>query len=132
MTLPSSRIVSTLSGLRTSSLLREPIGHTPVSGDFPGHHAVVEPRNPVVPIERLFPPVGDLLAHRLPLPDLVDAARHDSGFGSIPPPLVGESHVRHALRNVLEFRLVPLLAAIGGHFHGLDGATTGPVKPADL
>src|SRR5690349_13874214 len=110
MTQPSSSgIVTTWSGRRTSSNLREAIGHAPVPGDPPRHYAVVEPGHPVVPIERYFPPIRDLLPHRLPLPDLVDAAREDFRLGAIPSPLVGESHVRHALRSVLELSAVPLL-----------------------
>src|SRR5262245_60161603 len=98
----SNGIVTTLSNVRSSSISREPIGHTPVPVDLPGHHAVVEPRHPEVPIEWHLPPIGHLLPHRLPLPDVVDAARHDFGRGSIPSPLVGEADVRHALRSVLE------------------------------
>src|SRR6266571_4617995 len=119
----SSGIVTTLS---------EAIGHAPVPGDFPGHNAVVQPGHPVVPLEGYFPPIGDLLSHRLPLPDLVGAARQNRGLGSIPLPWVGESDVRHALWSVLELGAVPLLSAIGGYFHGLDGAASGPGEPADL
>src|SRR5439155_20296798 len=92
----SSGIVTTL------SKLSEPIGHAPVPGDFPGHNAVVQPGHPVVPLEGYFPPIGDLLSHRLPLPDLVGAARQNRGLGSIPLPWVGESDVRHALWSVTE------------------------------
>src|SRR4029453_556117 len=47
-------------------------------------------------------------------------------------PLRSESPVPHALRSVLELSAVPLLPAIGGYFHGLDGAAAGPGEPADL
>src|SRR6185295_3134726 len=122
--LPSTRGIATILG--------EAIGNTSVPGDFPGHDAVVQPGHPVVPLEGYFPPLGDLLAQRLPLPDLVDAARHDHGLGSIPLPRVGEPDVRHALRRILELGAVPLLPAVGGHFHGLHGTAAGPGQPADL
>src|SRR5262249_16281560 len=125
----SSEIATAFSGFRIS---REPIGHAPVSGDLPRHDAVVEPGHAVVPLEGYVPPIGDFLAHRLPLPDLVDAAAQNLGLGSVPSPLVGEADVRHALRNVLEPRAVPLLPAIGGDFDSLDGAAAGPGEPADF
>src|SRR5207344_2288380 len=78
------------------------------------------------------PPTGDLLSQRLPLPDLVGGAGHNRGLGAIPLPLVSESDVRHALWRILELGAVPLLSAIGGYFHGLDGAAAGPRQPADL
>src|SRR5262249_30069313 len=112
------RRLQSSSGIAT--ILGEAIGNTSVPGDFPGHDAVVQPGHPVVPLEGYFPPLGDLLAQRLPLPDVVDAARHDHGLGSVPLPRVGEPDVRHALRRILELGAVPLLPAVGGYFHGLD------------
>src|SRR5215470_19043884 len=102
--LPSSSGIATILG--------EAIGNASVPGDLPGHDAVVEPGHPVVPLEGYFPPIGDLLSHRLPLPDLVDAARHDHRLGAVPFPLVGEPDVRHALWRVLELGAIPPLAAI--------------------
>src|SRR5262245_62048298 len=122
--LPSSSGIATILG--------EAIADTSVPGHFPGHDAVDQPGHPVVPLDGHFPPPGDLLAQRLPLPDLVDAARHDHGLGSVPLPRIGEPDVRHAQRRVLELGAVPLLPAVGGYFHGLDGAAAGPGQPADL
>src|SRR5947209_13769076 len=62
----SSTIVASLS---------EPIGHTPVPGDPPRHHAVVQPRHSVISLKRHVPVLSDLLSCRLHLPDLVGAAR---------------------------------------------------------
>src|SRR5262245_65394138 len=59
--------------------LREPIGHAPVPGDSPGLDAVVQARHAERLIVRLAPVLGDLLARRLRLSDLVDASRHDLG-----------------------------------------------------
>src|SRR5262245_33347345 len=115
-----------------ATTLSEPIGHLPVLGDLPGHDAVVEPRHPVIPLERHVPPLSDLLAQRLYLPDLVGAARKDLGRVSIPSPGIGEPDVRHAVCWRLQLGEVPLLPAIGGYFHGLDGAAAGPCQPADL
>src|SRR5262245_40983558 len=122
--LPSSSGIATILG--------EAIADASVPRDFPGHDAVLQHGHAVVPLEGYFPPLGDLLAQRLPLADVVDAARHDHGLGSIPLPRVGEPDVRHALRRILELGAVPLLPAVGGHFHGLDGAAAGPRQPADL
>src|SRR5947209_3590293 len=74
----------------------------------------------------------ELLSRGLPLADLVGAARQNLSLGSIPFPRVGEPDVRHALWSVLELGAVPLPPAIGGYFHGLDGAAAGPGEPADL
>src|SRR5215813_9142932 len=114
---------------RVAASLSEPIGHLPVLGDLPRHDAVVEPRH--VP-NRLFEEFGDLLQHRLLLPDLVGGTRQKLGLVSIPIPLIGESDVRHALWSHLELGAVPLLSAIGGDLHGLDGAAAGPSQPGDL
>src|SRR5262245_4378541 len=112
--------------------LSEPIGHAPVPRDLPGHDAVVEPGHSVIPLERLVPVLGDLLARRLLLADLVGAARKNLGFGSIPSPRIAEPDVRHALWRALELGAVPLLPAIGGDLHGTNGAPAGPGQPADL
>src|SRR5690606_10612382 len=72
-----SEIATILSGLRSSSALREPIGHAPVLRNSPRHDAVVEPGHAVVALERNIPPIRDFFAQWLPLPDVVDAARHD-------------------------------------------------------
>src|SRR6266850_2178738 len=119
----SSRIVTSLS---------EPIGHLPVLGDLPGHDAVVEPRYSVISLDRHVPPLGDLLSQRLHLPDLVGGARQDLGRVAIPIPGIAEPHVRHAMCGPLELGEVPLFPAIGGYFHGLDGAGAGPGQPGDL
>src|SRR5262249_14407532 len=112
--------------------LSEPIGHLPVLGDPPRHDAVVEPRHSVVPLERHVMILGDLLSRRLHLPDLVGGARKNLGLVSIPSPLIGEPDVRHALWSPLELGDVPLLPAVGGDFHGTNGAPAGPGQPGDL
>src|SRR6266481_7216052 len=76
--------------------------------------------------------LGDLLSRRLHLPDLVGGARKNLGLVAIPSPLIGETDVRHALWCRLELGEVPLLPAIGGDLHGLNGAPAGPGQPADL
>src|SRR6202049_4980207 len=114
---------------RIAASLSEPIGHLPVLGDLPWHDAVVEPWH--VP-DGLIKELGDLLQRRLLLPDLVGAARHDLGLVAIPIPLISEPDVRHALWDHLELGGVPLLPAIGGDLHGLDGAAAGPSQPGDL
>src|SRR6202163_425864 len=114
---------------RIAASLSEPIGHLPVLGDLPRHDAVVYPRH--VP-NRLVPELGDLLQRQLLLPDLVGAARKKVGLVSIPIPLISEPDVRHALWGHLELGGVPLLPAIGGDLHGLDGAAAGPSQPGDL
>src|SRR5277367_4580153 len=68
---------------RVAASLSEPIGHLPVLSDPPRHDAIVEPRH--VP-NRLLKEFGDLLQHRLLLPDLVGAARKKLGLVSIPIP----------------------------------------------
>src|SRR5215471_7308921 len=120
---------------RSSTIARslsEPIGHAPVPGDPPRHNAVVEPRHSVIPIKRLVPVLGDLLSRRLHLPDLVGAARKNLGLVSIPIPRIAEPAVRHGLWSPLDLGGVPLPPAIGGHFHGTNGAPAGPGQPADL
>src|ERR1700682_4448397 len=112
--------------------LSEPIGHAPIRGDFPRHNAVVEPRHSVISIKRHVPVLGDLLSHRLHLPDLVGAARKNLGLVSIPIPLIAESGVRHALWCPLDLGGVPLPPAIGGYLHGTDGTPAGPGQAADL
>src|SRR5262245_27896973 len=124
----SSRIV----GSRIVTGLSEPIGHLPVLGDLPGHDAVVEPGHSVISLHRHFPPLGDLLSQRLHLPDLVGGARKNLGLPSIPSPRIAEPHMRHALWRRLELGEVPLLPAVGGDFHGPNGAPAGPGQPADL
>src|SRR5215471_5446211 len=84
--------------------LREPIGHAPVPGDLPGLDAVVQPRHAERLVVGFVPVLGDLLARRLRLSDLVDAPRHD----------------------------LCLLAAVNGHFHLLDVAAAGPGQAANL
>src|SRR6185295_3487725 len=106
--------------------LSEPIGHTPVPGDPPRHNAVVEPRHSVISIERHVPVLGDLLARRLLLADLVGAAGKNLGLVSIPIPHIAEPCVRHALWGRLNLGAVPLLSAIGGDLHGPNGAAAGP------
>src|SRR6266404_5731732 len=83
-------------------------------------------------LKRHVPVLGDLLPRRLLLPDLVRAARKKLGLVSIPIPLISEPDVRHALWSHLELGGVPLLPAIGGDLHGLDGAAAGPGQPGDL
>src|SRR4029079_13788212 len=112
--------------------LRQPIGHAPVTGDFPGLDAVVQPRHAERLIVGFVPVLGDLLARRLHLSDLVDAPRQDLGLVAIPVPRVGETAMRHPLRCAAEFGLVPFLAAVDRHLHLLDGAAAGPGEAADL
>src|SRR6185295_2001102 len=114
------------------STLRVPIGHAPVRGDPPGLHAVVQPRHAECFVEGLVPELGDLFARRLHLTDLVGAARQQLRLFSVPVPLIAETGMGHTLRHGLELGLVPFLAAVGGHFHLLDGAATGPGEAADL
>src|SRR4051812_17311431 len=129
----SSGIATTPSALIENFIgeLREAIAHAPVFGYFPGHDAVVEAGHAVVPLERYFPPIGDLFSLRLPLPDVVGSARHDRRLAAIPLPGVSESNVRHALWRILELGAIPALAAIGGYFDHLDSAAAGPRQPAD-
>src|SRR6185295_2176984 len=89
--------------------LREPIGHAPVPGDFPGLDAVVQPRHAERLIVGFVPVLGDLLARRLHLSDLVDAARQNLRLVAVPVPRVGETAMRHPLRGAAEFSLVPFL-----------------------
>src|SRR3979411_1703486 len=112
--------------------LRVPIGHAPVLGDPPGLNAVVQPRHAECFIEGLVPVLGDLFARRLNLTDLVRAARQELRLVSVPVPLIAETGMGHTLWRSLELSLVPFLAAVGGHFHLLDGAATGPGQAADL
>src|SRR5881394_3084322 len=112
--------------------LREPIAHAPVPGDFPRLDAVVQPRHAERLIVGSVPVLGDLLACRLRLSDLVDAPRHDLGLAAVPIPRVGETAMRHPLRCAAEFGLVPFLAAVDGHLHLLDGAAAGPGQAANL
>src|SRR6185295_12213214 len=114
------------------SNLRVPIGHAPVPGDPPGLHAVVQPRHAECFIEGLVPELGDLFARRLNLTDLVRAARQEFRLLAVPMPLIAETGMGHTLWRSLELSLVPFLAAVGGHFHLLDGAATGPGQAADL
>src|SRR5499433_3669827 len=117
---------------RIAASLSEPIGHAPVLGDLPRHDAVIEPGHSVISLHRHIPPPGDLLSQRLYLPDFVGGARQNLGRVSIPGPLIAEPHERHALGRVLELGEVPLLSAIGGDLHGLDGAPAGPGHPGNL
>src|SRR6185503_9998635 len=112
--------------------LRVPIGHAPVPGDLPGLNAVVQPRHVERLIVRLVPVLGDLLARRLNLTDLVGAPRQELGLVAVPGPRVAETGMRHSLRRALELGLVPLLAAVGGDFHLLDRAAARPGQAADL
>src|SRR5499427_754513 len=98
----------------TGRTLGEAIGHAPILRDFPWLHRVVEPRHAESLIEGLVPVLGDLLARRLRLADLVDAARHDLGFVAVPLPPVGKQAMGHPLTCSLELRLIPFLAAVGG------------------
>src|SRR5580704_13762630 len=61
--LPRNAALPTSSAIAAS--LSEPIGHAPVLGDFPGHHAVVQPGYSVIPLKRYVPVLGDLLSRRL-------------------------------------------------------------------
>src|SRR5262245_34273122 len=108
------------------------IGHAPIAGDLPGLNRVVQSRHTECLIERLVPVLGELFSRRLSLTDFVNAARKDLRLFSVPIPLIAETGMRHTLRRSLEFSLVPFLAAVGGHFHQLDGAATGPGQAADL
>src|SRR6267142_1504362 len=112
--------------------LSEPIGQAPVLGDLPRHDAVVQPRHSVISLKRYVPVLGDLLSRRLLLPDLVGAARKNLGLVSIPIPVIAKPGVRHALCSPLDLGGVPLPPAIGGYFHGTNGAPAGPGQPADL
>src|SRR5207244_2758951 len=103
-----------------------------IRGDPPGLNAVVQPRHAECGIEGLVPVLGDLFARRLNLTDLVRAARQELRLVSVPIPLIGETGMSHTLWRSLELSLVPFLAAVGGHFHLLDGAATGPGQAADL
>src|SRR3954468_9215033 len=96
--------------------LREAIGHAPVLPDPPWLHRVVQSRHAERLIEGLVPVLGDLLARRLRLADLVDAAGHDLGLVAVPIPLIDEAGMGHPLRRALEQSLVPFLAAVGRHF----------------
>src|SRR6188768_11816 len=115
-----------------ASPLREPIGHAPVPGDFPGLNAVVQSRHGERLIVGLVPVLGDLLARGLLLANLVDAPRHDLGLVAVPIPLVGETAMGHPLRRATEFGLVPFLAAVGRDLDQLDGAAARPGQAADL
>src|SRR6185503_15284023 len=106
--------------------LRVPIGHAPVRGDPPGLHTVVQPWHAECFVEGLVPELGDLFARRLNLTDLVGAAREQLRLFSVPMPLIAEPGMGHALWRSLELSLVPFLAAVGRHFHLLDGAAAGP------
>src|SRR6266850_1104260 len=117
---------------KIAASLSEPIGHAPVLGDLPGHNTVVEPGHSVISLHRHVPPLGNLLSQRLHLPDLVGGARKNLGLVSIPIPVIAEPDVRHALWSPLELGEVPFLPAIGGYFHGLNGAPAGPGQPADF
>src|SRR5260370_28761927 len=112
--------------------LRVPIGHAPVVGDPPGLNAVVQPRHAECFIEGLVPVLGDLCARRLNLTDLVRAARLELRVVSVPIPLISKTGMGPPLWRSLELSLVPFLAAVGRHFHQLDGAATGPGQAADL
>src|SRR5881409_2787470 len=112
--------------------LRVPIGHAPVPRDGPRLNAVVQPRHAECFIEGLVPELGDLCARRLNLTDLVRAARLELRFVSVPIPLIRKTGKGHTLWRSPELSLVPLLAAVGRHFHLLDGAATGPGQAADL
>src|SRR3954447_9577251 len=112
--------------------LRVPIGHAPVPGDRPGLNAVVQAGHAECFIEGLVPELRDLCARRLYLTDLVGAARLELRFVSVPIPLIGKTGMPHTLWRSLELSLVPFLAAVGRHFHQLDGAATGPGQAADL
>src|SRR5258706_8573073 len=112
--------------------LSETIGHTAVPGDPPRHHAVVQPGHSVASIKRHVKVLGDLLSRRLLLPDLVGAAGKNLGFVTIPIPRIAEPCVVHALWRLLDLGAVPLAPAVGGYFHGPNGAPAGPGQPADL
>src|SRR5262249_51860327 len=112
--------------------LSESIGHAPVPGDLPRHHAVVQTGHSVVAIKRHVPILGDLFSRRLLLADFVDAAGKNLGLVAIPIPHIAEPCVRHALWSRFDLSLVPLLPAIGGYLHGANGAAAGPGKPGDL
>src|SRR5258708_28702666 len=116
----------------TGRTLREAIGPAPILRDLPWLHRVVEPRHAERLIEGLVPVLGDLLARRLRLADLVDAARHDLGLVAVPLPPVGEQAMGHPLRRSLELRLVPFLAAVCGDLYLLDGAAAGPGQATDF
>src|SRR5262245_60199252 len=106
--------------------LSMPIGHAPVARDFPGLNGVVQPRHAERFIERLVPVLGDLFSRRLHRTQFVRAARLELGFPSVPIPLITEPSVRHSLRRSLDLSVVPVLAAVGGHLHLLDGVATCP------
>src|SRR5262245_64384154 len=106
--------------------LSKPIGHAPVFGDLPGLNRVVQSRHAECGIQGLVPVFRDLCSRRLNLTDFVRAARLNLGLLAVPIPRVTEPAMRHALRDALDLGVVPAPATIGGHFHLLDGAATGP------
>src|SRR5687768_1150390 len=112
--------------------LSKAIGDAPIAGDLPRLDAVVETRHAERRIEGPVPVLRDLGARRLHLADFVCAARQQLGLLSVPIPHVAEPRVRHALRGSLDFGFVPTFAAVGRHFHQLDGATAGPGETADF
>src|SRR5215468_9577055 len=116
----------------TGRTLREAIGHASILRDLPWLHRVIEPRHGERLIEGLVPVPGDLLARRLGLANLVDAARHDLGLVAVPIPRVSEQAKGHPLRRSLELRLVPFLAAVGGDLYLLDGDAAGPGQATDF
>src|SRR5215467_4098352 len=102
--------------------LSVPIGHAPVARDSPGLNRVVQSRYAEGWIERLVPELGDLCARRLDRTEFVRAAQLELGFTSVPVPLIREPRVRHALCGSLDLGVVPVRAAVSGHFHFRDGA----------
>src|SRR3984885_9178988 len=123
-------------GLASSSkigtILSEPIGHASVASDFPRHNGVVvHGRSELWRISHAHS-LGDFLACRLDLPDLVGGARKNHMLASIPVPHKAEPGVRHGLWRPLELGPVPRLPAVGGYLHLANGAPAGPGQPCDL
>src|SRR4029450_101676 len=112
--------------------LSVPIGHAPVAGNSPRLNAVVQSRHRERFIVGFVPVLGELCARRLSLTYFVRAARHNLRLASVPVPHEAKARMRHALWCAFELGLAPRLAAVGRHFHQLDGAAAGPGQPANL
>src|SRR4029077_20105565 len=89
--------------------LREHIGHDPVPADPPGLNAVVQTRDGECGSVGFVPVLGELLACRVNLTDIVRAARQDLRPVAVPVPLIAETCMGHPLWCSLELNLVPFL-----------------------
>src|ERR1700676_955335 len=110
----------------------EPIVNAPIARDLPRLNAVVGALYAVLRGEGLIPELGDLLSRRLDRAQFVGAAGSELALFSVPSPRQGKPNVCHSMCRRPQLGVFPALAAVGGYFHPLNSAATGPSQSTDL